>query len=281
MTGTGDDPHPEGVVTVRDGAATIPQSGVSYAHIAGKVDLQPDRVHIDEFTVLDNHDSSLSLTGDLAIHERQVGDVKIYITADDFKVVDNELGNVRIQSRMEIAGELRTPRLEGYLGISTGDINLDEIIALTGPSAYSTTPIEFVTPIAAEKNEAATPNLFDALEMDLHVAVPNDLLIKSASLQTPQSPMASGALNSRWRRLARDEDAGRKMRLVGIVKHGARELRLPGPQVRDSARRHDSLRRGGRPGSGAGHQGAPGDSGGRGAGEYPRHAQRNRNSHQQ
>jgi autotransporter translocation and assembly factor TamB len=218
ITGSADDPHPEGVLTVRDGAATIPRSGVSYAHIAGRVDLQPDRVHIDEFTVLDNHDSSLSLTGDLAIHQRQVGDVKIYITADDFKVVDNELGNVRIQSRMEIAGELRTPRLEGYLGVSSGEINLDEIIALTGPSAYSTTPIEFVTPVAAEKEEPAAANLFDALEMDLHVTVPNDLIVKSANLQTPQSPIGLGALNvTLGGDLRATKTPGEKMRLVGIV----------------------------------------------------------------
>ena len=42
----------------------------------------------------------------------------IYVTAD-IKIIDNKLGNVRIHSRMEVAGVLRAPRLEGYLGLTT------------------------------------------------------------------------------------------------------------------------------------------------------------------
>ena len=38
-------------------------------NLDGRIDLQPDSVHIDEITVLDNHQKPLSITGDLAIHE--------------------------------------------------------------------------------------------------------------------------------------------------------------------------------------------------------------------
>ena len=86
-------------------------------------------MHIDHISVLDNHQSALSITGDLAIHERQVGGVQLFVTADDFKVIDNKLGNVRLNSDLEIAGELRSPRIEGDLGVTTGHVNLDEIIA--------------------------------------------------------------------------------------------------------------------------------------------------------
>ena len=110
---------------------TVVPAGVPYKNIAGRIELQPDRVHIDQITVLDNRDNALSVTGDLAVHEQQVGDVHIYVTADDFKIVDNKLGNVRINSQLEVAGELRSPRLEGYLGVSTGQVNVDEILDLT------------------------------------------------------------------------------------------------------------------------------------------------------
>ena len=96
----------------------------------GKIDLQPDKVHIDNIYVLDNHHSALSLTGDLAIHKLEVGGVELFVTASDFKVVDNKLGNVRVNSNLEIAGELRAPRIEGDFGISTGQVNLDQILAL-------------------------------------------------------------------------------------------------------------------------------------------------------
>jgi hypothetical protein len=96
VTGSVADPHPIGEISVRDGSMTVVPAGVAYKNIAGRIELQQDQVHIDQITVLDNHDSALSVTGDLATHERQLGDVHIYVTADDFKIVDNKLGNLRI-----------------------------------------------------------------------------------------------------------------------------------------------------------------------------------------
>ena len=105
--------------------------------------------------MLDNHQSALSVTGDLAVHERQVGGVQLYVTADDFKVIDNEMGNVRINSDLQIAGELRSPRVEGDLGVDDRRVNLDEIIALVGDSAYATEQTEYLT--QATPTPTATP----------------------------------------------------------------------------------------------------------------------------
>lgn len=193
VTGTADDPRPDGAITVKDGALTVEPTGVGYSHIAGRIDLQPDRVHIDQFTVLDNHDSALSVTGDLAVREHRLAGVQLYVTAEDFKVVDNELGNVRIESRLEVNGELPAPKIGGYFGVTTGQVNLDEIIALTGPSAYSTAQTEFVT--AQTEGQTPAPGLFDALTTDVSLYVPNDLVFKAGNLQTPNSPIGLGALN--------------------------------------------------------------------------------------
>jgi autotransporter translocation and assembly factor TamB len=217
LTGTVDDPRPEGAITVADGALTIPATGVNYTNLAGRIDLQPDRLHIDQLTILDNHQSALTLTGDLAIRERQLGGVQLYVNANDFKVIDNEIGNVRIESSLEINGELRAPNIGGYFGVTTGEVNLDEIVALAGPSAYSTTPTEFVTPTESAQPPAAT-SVFDGLRMDVSLYVPNDLVIKSQSLQTPGSPIGLGALNATLGGdLRAMKEAGGRVRLVGAV----------------------------------------------------------------
>ena len=217
VTGTVDDPRPEGAITVADGALTVPPTGVSYTNLAGRIDLQPDRVHIDQLTILDNHQSALSVTGDLAIRERQLGGVQLYVTASDFKIIDNEIGNVRIESSLEINGELRAPNIGGYFGMTTGEINLDEIVALAGPSAYSTTPTEFVTQPQVEE-EPAPASVFDSLRMDVSLYVPNDLVIKSSSLQTPGSPIGLGALNATLGGdLRAMKDPRGRVRLIGAV----------------------------------------------------------------
>jgi autotransporter translocation and assembly factor TamB len=197
LTGTADEPRPDGAVTVKNGALTVAATGVPYKNITGRIDLHPDRLHIEQITVLDNHDSALTVTGDLAVRERQLGDVQLYVIANDFKVVDSKMGNVRIESSLEVNGQLEAPRISGYLGVTTGQLNLDEIIAVVGPSAYSTTPTEFVNSNAEPVAQAqeSSPGVFDRVTMDVTFHVPNDLIVRSSSLQTPGSPIGLGALN--------------------------------------------------------------------------------------
>jgi autotransporter translocation and assembly factor TamB len=199
VTGSAADPHPAGVVTVDKAGFTVAPTGVSYANLKGQIDLQPDKVHITHISVLDNHQSSLSITGDLAIHERQLGGVELYVTANDFKVIDNTMGNVRINSNIEIGGELRAPRVLGDLGISTGRVNLDEVIALAGDSAYSTSETAYLTPAEVADAKAAQPpsppSILDALRMDVRLTVPDDLVVRASELRTPGSAIGLGAIN--------------------------------------------------------------------------------------
>ena len=217
ITGSAADPHPTGVVTVDKAAFTVEPTGVSYSNLQGKIDLRPDKVHIDHIVVLDNHQSALSITGDLAIHELQVAGVELYVTANDFKVIDNKLGNVRINSNLEIAGELRAPRIQGDAGISTGQVNLDEVIALTTDSAYATEQAEYQTRPAAP---AATvvPSPIEAMTMDVRLTVPDDLVVKASELRTPGAPVSLGAINvTLGGDLRATKAAGQRIALIGAV----------------------------------------------------------------
>jgi hypothetical protein len=217
VTGSAADPHPTGTVTVDKAAFTVEPTGVVYSNMHGKIDLQPDKVHIDSISMLDNHQSALSITGDLAIHELELGGVELFVTANDFKIVDNKLGNVRVNSNLEIAGELRSPRIEGDFGISTGQIEIDQILALTADSAYATQQTEYLTqPSAAAA--PAKPSPMDALTMDVRVTVPDDLVVKASELRTPGAPVSLGALNlTLGGDLRATKAAGQQIVLIGTV----------------------------------------------------------------
>ena len=217
ITGSAADPHPTGVVTVDKAAFTVEPTGVSYTNLQGTIDLLPDKVHIDHLVVLDNHQSSMSITGDLAIHELEVGGVELYVTANDFKIIDNKLGNVRVNSNLEIAGELRAPRVTGDFGVSTGQVNLDEILALVTDSAYATEQTEYLTaPATAAPKVERSP--LDALTADVRVSVPDDLVIKASELRAPGAPVSLGAINlTLGGNLRATKAAGQPIVLVGTV----------------------------------------------------------------
>jgi len=211
VTGSAADPRPDGTITVQNAAFTFEPNGVPYTQLDGKIELQPDRVHIDQIRVLDNQRKPLTLTGDLAIHEFQVGGLSIAMKADDFKVIDNEMGNIRVTSDLRLTGQLSAPRLEGDLDVTTGVINLDPILNLVGTSAYSTQPIDYLTPSTAPATAPPAPvisqpgpsapgvpgfaAIIEAMQVDVRMKVPDDLVIKSNDLRALDSPISLGALN--------------------------------------------------------------------------------------
>ena len=284
VTGTASDPQPDGTVAIANGALTVAPLGVSYAHIAGTVELKPDRIHIPLITILDNHNSALTFTGDLAMQRRQVGGFEVWINAEDFKVLDNAMGNVRIQSAIQVVGNLRAPIIRGDLGVTTGEINLDEIIAQTTTSAYATEQTQYLDVAGAKPaaEEPPPPSAFDALRLDLRLTVPNDLVVKASDLQAPGAAVSLGCAERHPRRRSDgDEGTGRIAAAARDRQHRARQLRFPGPPLRDPARRDDPLRGAGRDRPESGHADPARDSGSGGARQHPRHAAASRDRAEQ
>jgi translocation and assembly module TamB len=194
--GSAGDPRPTGAITVQNAGFTVEPTGVAYTGLAAHIDLQPDRVHIADISVLDSQRKALSVTGDLAIHERQVGGVNLSVKADDFKVIGNKMGNVRVHADLRVAGELGQPRIEGDLDVKSGTINLDPILAATSESAYATRPTDFVTAAAASGNGGQERgSIFETLQLDVHITAPNDLVVRGTDLQAGDSLVGLGSLN--------------------------------------------------------------------------------------
>ena len=216
VTGPSGDPHPLGAVTIANGSFKVLPTGVSYSQLEGRIDLLPEKVHIGELGLADSRGKRLTITGDLAIREREVAGVAIEATANDFRIVDNKMGSLRINTNLRIAGELGAPRIDGDLAISTGQINLDPIVAAIDDAAYATqesalaagpdtsrtpspTPIAGAvsTPISggASTGGEASRGVFDPLQMYVRLTAPNALVIKANDLRAPGARIGLGALN--------------------------------------------------------------------------------------
>ncbi|HEV2986583.1 MAG TPA: translocation/assembly module TamB domain-containing protein, partial [Vicinamibacterales bacterium] len=195
VTGAADDPHPNGSVTIQHASFLVEPTGVPYTDLEGRIDLQGDKIHVEQIRVLDNQKKPLTLTGDLAVHELDVGSVSIAMKADDFKVIDNKAGSVRIGSDLRLTGELTSPRIEGALSVTSGRIDLDQILTQVSDSAYDTKQTEYAGGVAGAQAGKPKPTTFEALQMDVHLTVPDDLIVKANDLQAPGAPIGLGALN--------------------------------------------------------------------------------------
>ena len=230
VTGSGDDPHVDGYVDVQNGGFGVVQAGVTFSGMTTRLEFQQDRLHVPAFQILDQHGKPLTIKGDLAFHERQAGAVDIAIDSDDFKVIDNELGNVHLETHLKVTGEVRHPRFEGEVRTDAARLEVDKILLMfANPyseealpdvvSAQETTKSakgadeatrdalakgrEIGAENAARQNATAPPapapqtGIFSAIEMDVHVISPDNLVVRGSDLR-PGGPNASqiGSLNA-------------------------------------------------------------------------------------
>ena len=143
--GSGEDPHVNGYVALDGGGFSVPDAGTTFRGLTTRIDLEPDRISIPQFRILDQHDDALTIGGQLAIHQRQVGSVNVAIDSDNFKLIDNELGDVHVETHLKVSGDLRRPRLEGDVRMDQARIELDRILLLfSSPYAEEALP-EVVT----------------------------------------------------------------------------------------------------------------------------------------
>jgi autotransporter translocation and assembly factor TamB len=224
--GSGDDPHLTGFIDIRNGAFGVPLGGVSYSGLNTRVDLTPEAVRVKEFQILDEHGQPLRVSGELAVHEKQVGAVNISVDSDNFEVVDNELGDVGVDASLKITGELRRPKIVGDVRLEAGRLEVDRLMQLFyDPYSVEALPevvsaertveasgsAEEATRTALRKAEGAaappgaeradnTPppptGLFAPMTLDVHVIVPDNLVLRGKDLR-PGGPTgtALGALN--------------------------------------------------------------------------------------
>ncbi|MBI2187200.1 MAG: translocation/assembly module TamB domain-containing protein [Acidobacteria bacterium] len=228
VTGTGRDPHFEGVVDVRGGAFAIPELGTAYTGLDTRVDLKPDAVTIGEMRLLDEHRQVMTIGGTLAVHELAVGAVDVEIKSENFEVIDNDVATLKLDTDVRVTGELRAPRVEGFVEVESGAVDVAHLMEQATSDAYATEAVMLEeaaaaagAALAATETPAPTmphPRLLDALDLTLGVAVPGNLVLRGNDLRPANAPIdigdmtvtVGGAMQIR-------KGPGERPRLVGEV----------------------------------------------------------------
>lgn len=191
VTGSAHDPHMDGGVEIRNGALAIPDLGTAYTGIDTRIDLKPDAVSITEMRIVDEHQKVLTIGGNLAVHERAVGAVDIHVQSDGFEVIDNKLADLKLDTNINVTGEVRAPKVQGMVEVESGTVNIGDIIDQTSASPYSTTETA-LNPRAPEGPAPAAPSVFSGLDLNLALSIPSNLVLKGTDLRPANAPISIG-----------------------------------------------------------------------------------------
>jgi hypothetical protein len=203
VTGTGYDPHLDGTVAIRGGAFAIPDLGTNYTGLDTRIDLKPDVLNIQEFKILDNRGFPMTIGGTLAVHERSVGAVNVRIQSENFEVIDNNLADLKLDTDVRITGEVRKPRIEGFVEVENGTIHVAELVERTTSDPYATeaTEIDFAGADAAARSTlAAAPvedapreaSILDGLDLNVALAIPSNLVLRGNDIRPANAPIEIG-----------------------------------------------------------------------------------------
>jgi autotransporter translocation and assembly factor TamB len=199
VTGTGHDPHLDGVIDIRGGTFAIPDLGTAYTGLDTTVDLKPDVASISEMRIVDEHQNVMTVGGTLAVHERAVGAVDVKIQSENFEVIDNQYADLKLDTDVRVTGVLRAPRVEGFVEVEAGTIDVARVLEQTTADPYATEAVQ-LDPLEPAPSPPAPsvpqPGLLDALELNIGVAVPSNLVVRGNDLRPVNAPIDFGDMTA-------------------------------------------------------------------------------------
>ena len=105
VAGPLESPHMSGLVETTNGGFTVVPTGVTYTNGIARLMFEGDRLLIDRFEVSDDDRDRLVAIGELGIVQRGVGQMNVQVSATQFKLLDNEFGNMEVETDLRITGD--------------------------------------------------------------------------------------------------------------------------------------------------------------------------------
>ena len=198
VTGSAGDPHPGGSIAVRDAGFTVGATGVKYSGGSGRVEFQGDRVHIDQFRLARQPDEAAGRVGRSGVprtgagRRRLCGEGRpISRSSTTRSATSGSTATCTSPESWVIRASRATWASARGRSISTSCSRRRPIGVLHDADCGARRRRGVRRPHRA----ASAPSVFDALQMEIHVTVPNDLVVKGSDLRDSDAPVGLGALN--------------------------------------------------------------------------------------
>lgn len=197
VSGSGRDPHFEGTVDVANAAFAVRATGSRYKKGRLTATLSRDRVEVSTAHVEDGNGHTLDVTGSLGTHELRVGDLAVEVRARGFEVLRNEFGRTEVDAQLNLRGQFESPRLTGRIGISEGELNVDEILDRVLLRPYAT-EADGAPAADTELDALQALNPWSRIGLDLAIDSRGTLRMIGSNVQVSAgTPLGLGNINVR------------------------------------------------------------------------------------
>ena len=189
VTGTAATPRIAGSLNVQDGTFTVAATGMEYSSATLDVLFEGDRLRIDTLSLLDDNGKRLDGSGTLSLEGRRVQAVDLTVRANEFTVLGNELGELSIDTTLNVYGTLLAPEIAGLVRVHAGRLEVDALVDRFTSNAYALPSDERNIETDVPAPDPTGPTL------DLTVQVPGNLILRGRDIRPADSTLALGDLN--------------------------------------------------------------------------------------
>jgi hypothetical protein len=202
VRGTLETPRLHGLVETTNGGFSVVATGVTYTNAIARLMFEGDRVLVDRFELSDDGLDRLVAIGELGIERRSIGQMNLQISTSQFKVLDNEFGDMQIDSDVRVTGDVARPTVTGEIVTRPARLEVDQILEQLSRNPYSTEAT--VATESAEvrvEGQEATPGddpqvgIYDAATIDVRLRLPDDLLLRGRDMHASFSRVGLGDMN--------------------------------------------------------------------------------------
>jgi autotransporter translocation and assembly factor TamB len=135
-----------------------------------------------------------------------LGPMNVQVSAENFAVLNNQYGEINVDSDLRISGDASKPQITGTLSPQTGLLEVDQVLEQLTRNPYSTrataataTDAPVTLPAAAKpapsSPPSSAPRLYDAATVDIKLLLPDDFLLRGRNMQTAYSRIGLGNMN--------------------------------------------------------------------------------------
>ena len=206
VRGTIEAPHLDGLVETTNAGFTVPATGVTYTDGIARLMFEGDRLLVDRFELSDDGSDRLVAIGELGIVRRSVGEMNVQVSADGFQVLDNEFGDVEIETDLRVTGDAAKPHVSGDIRTEAGRLEVDRLLEQLTRSPYRTeatvaTETEGTVTMGSDPRTGTgvrpqdTLGLYDAATVDVRVVLPDDLVLRGRDMHASFSRIGLGDMN--------------------------------------------------------------------------------------
>jgi autotransporter translocation and assembly factor TamB len=202
VQGTFESPRINGLVETTNGGFSVPATGVTYTNAIARLVFEGDRVLVDRLELSDDAADRLVAIGELGIERRSIREMNLQISSSQFKVLDNEFGDMQVDSDLRVTGDIAKPIVTGEIVTRPARLEVDQILEQLSRSPYATeatVATESAVPPGQEQGapRGDNPNvgLYDTSSIDVRVTLPEDLVLRGRDMHASFSRIGLGDMN--------------------------------------------------------------------------------------